>query len=71
MVLEKFNSPDIEFLPAGNTSWRWSNALSWLANESKDDRRKLELQNAAGLVLQPTKKPAPREVPFAEAVVVA
>jgi len=70
MVLEKFNSPDVEFLPAGNTTWRWSNALSWLANETKDDRRKLELQDAAGVVLQPAKKPMGSDIPFTEAQVV-
>ena len=53
-AIDKFNSPDIELLPAGQTSWRWSNALSWLANETSDERRKLELQDMAGSVLQKT-----------------
>ena len=44
----KFASPDIELLPPGQTSWRWSNALSWLANETEDEHRKLELQHMAG-----------------------
>jgi hypothetical protein len=45
---EKFASADIEQLPAGQTAWRWSNALSWLAKETEDERRKLELQELAG-----------------------
>jgi len=44
----KFASADIELLPAGQTGWRWRNALSWLANETKDEHRKLELQEFAG-----------------------
>jgi len=47
-VVEKFSSADVELLPAGQTAWRWSNALSWLANETSDERRKLELQDFAG-----------------------
>lgn len=49
---EKFNSPDIEMLPAGQTKWRWSNALSWLANETENEHRKLELQEFAGDLLK-------------------
>lgn len=49
---DKFNSPDIEMLPAGQTKWRWSNALSWLANETEDEHRKLELQEFAGNILK-------------------
>jgi|SRR5579871_75883 len=50
-VVEKFASPDIELLPAGQTKWRWSNALSWLSNETQDEHRKLELQEYAGEVV--------------------
>lgn len=50
-VVEKFASADIELLPAGQTKWRWSNAVSWLANETADDRRRAELQDLAGAVL--------------------
>lgn len=50
-VVEKFNSPDVEMLPAGNTRYRLSNAISWLANETGDERRKLELQETAGSLI--------------------
>jgi hypothetical protein len=51
-AVEKFSSPDIELLPAGQTKWRWSNALSWLANETEDEHRRLELQEFAGSILK-------------------
>jgi hypothetical protein len=52
MVLEKFNSPDVEMLPAGNTAWRLSNAISWVAgNEVSDAERSMELMKIAGAVL--------------------
>jgi hypothetical protein len=50
--ITKFNSPDVELLPPGQTKWRWSNALSWLANETEDEHRKLELQEYAGGLLK-------------------
>lgn len=40
----------VEVLPAGNNSWRLSNVLSFLANQSKGDD-KLDLQEAAYSVL--------------------
>jgi hypothetical protein len=49
-LVEKFSSPDVELLPPGQTRWRWSNALSWLANETPDERRKLDLQDFAGTI---------------------
>lgn len=52
-AVDKFTSADIELLPAGQTKWRWSNALSWLANETVDEHRKLELQEYAGTILKP------------------
>jgi hypothetical protein len=51
LIVDKYNSPDIELLPAGNTKWRFSNAISWLAGEVEDAGRKLELQSLAGEVL--------------------
>lgn len=48
---EAFNSADIEQLPAGNTKWRMSNALSFLAKNAEPERR-LELQRLAGSVLE-------------------
>ena len=46
-LVAKFNSPDIVDLPAGSTSWRFSNAVSWLAHEA-DGERALELEAIAG-----------------------
>src|SRR5262249_23574703 len=42
-VVESFNSPDVENLPPGNTTWRLSNALSWVAGKLTDAERKLDL----------------------------
>ncbi len=50
-VKEAFSSADVEKLPPGQTAWRFSNAVSWLANEVEDDRRRLELQELAGTLL--------------------
>jgi hypothetical protein len=53
-VIEAFNSPDIEMLPAGNTAWRMSNAISWIANTKiEDEERKLEVMKVAGALLNP------------------
>lgn len=51
-AVNRFNSADVEMLPPGQTRWRWSNALSWLANETEDEHRKLELQEFAGGILK-------------------
>jgi hypothetical protein len=51
LAVEKFNSPDIELLPPGNTTWRLSNAISWLAGTTDDVDRKLELERFAGRLL--------------------
>ena len=48
-VLDLFEGNDVVNLPPGNTVWRLSNAVSWLAqgkNLSTD--RKLELERVAG-----------------------
>ena len=51
-VEKAFLSPDEYNMPAGNTVWRLSNAISWVANQVKDNsERKLELQKLAGAVL--------------------
>lgn len=47
-IIEKFNSADIEMMPAGSTKWRLSNAISWVANEIDDMDRKLYYQQVAG-----------------------
>jgi hypothetical protein len=43
-----FDSPDVYNLPAGNSMWRVSNAISWIAGSTEDADRKLELQRLAG-----------------------
>lgn len=47
-IVEKYNSPDIELLPPGNTTWRFSNAVSWLATQTEDSHRRLDLEQLAG-----------------------
>lgn len=51
-VTEKFASADVELLPPGQTKWRFSNAVSWLANETTDERRRVELQDLAGALIK-------------------
>jgi hypothetical protein len=50
-VLEKYNSPDVEMLPPGNTAWRLSNAVSLFANDVEDVSRRMDLERFAGKVL--------------------
>jgi hypothetical protein len=51
-VREAFDGPDTINLPPGNTAWRLSNALSWVANAEKvPAERKLELQELAGKIV--------------------
>lgn len=50
-AVQAFESPDTYNLPAGNTNWRLSNAISWIAGQNKDAERKLELMKIAGDVL--------------------
>ena len=50
-VIEAYNSPDTYNLPAGNTKWRLSNAISWVAGKTDDAERKLDLMKLAGEVL--------------------
>jgi hypothetical protein len=47
-VIEAFNSPDVEMLPAGNTKWRMSNAISWIAGKEQDAEKKLDMMKVAG-----------------------
>lgn len=50
-AISAFNSPDVLNLPPGNSEWRLSNAISWIAGQTEDQERKLELQRFAGSVL--------------------
>lgn len=47
-VMGHFNSPDVVSLPPNPSVLRMSNAVSWLANKTNDQRRKQELQDIAG-----------------------
>ena len=52
-AVDAFKSPDVEMMPAGNTAWRMSNAISWIANSFvKDPERKLDVMKVAGAVLE-------------------
>lgn len=51
LVKDSFEGPDVINLPAGRTTWRLSNAVSWLANATEDPERKLDLQRLAGTVV--------------------
>lgn len=50
-VAAKYRSTDITDLPAGDTWWRASNALSWFANQTKDAEKAYDLQKIAGQAL--------------------
>lgn len=50
-ALAAFESPDTYNLPAGNSVWRMSNAISWIGGQVEETERKLELQRIAGAVL--------------------
>lgn len=47
-IAEKYRSADVVDLPAGNSTWRFANAVSWLANQTEDQERSMELQKVAG-----------------------
>jgi len=46
-VIEVYNSLDTVNMPSGNTMWRLSNAVSWVAGKTEDAERKLEISKAA------------------------
>jgi hypothetical protein len=50
-ALNAYNSPDVYNLPEGNTAWRLSNAISWIAGQTEEPERKLDLMRIAGEVL--------------------
>lgn len=58
-VIEAFNSPEVEMLPAGMTTWRMSNAISWIANtQVEDEERKIDLMKIAGTAIDFKRKTA-------------
>ena len=56
-VADAYNRPDVENLPAGQTAWRWSNALSWVAGHTDDAETRLDLEQEAGKALDAVSKP--------------
>ena len=51
-VVEAYNSADTVNMPAGNSMWRLSNAISWVAGKTEDAERKLEISKVAGQILE-------------------
>ena len=49
-VVDAYNSADTVNMPAGNSMWRLSNAVSWVASKTEDAERKLEISKLAGQV---------------------
>jgi hypothetical protein len=56
-----FESQDVYNLPKGNTAWRASNALSWIANAEENPDRKLALERMAGELVDGRKDDAAAE----------
>lgn len=50
-VKDAFESDDVINLPAAKSVWRASNAVSWIAGQTEDADRKLELQRLAGEII--------------------
>ena len=40
-------------MPAANSMWRLSNAVSWVAGKAEDAERRLETSKVAGQILNP------------------
>ncbi len=53
-VVDAFESGDVINLPAGNTAWRASNAVSWIARHLDSDEDRLDLERLAGKIAAPT-----------------
>lgn len=51
-IIDAFNSPDVEMMPAGQNRWRFSNAISFIAGQKEDARARLDLERLAGDVLK-------------------
>lgn len=50
-ITDAFRSADVENLPAGNTRWRLSNAVSWVAGQTEEPEARLDLMKLAGKAL--------------------
>jgi hypothetical protein len=51
-VVEAFNSANVVDMPAGQTRYRLSQAISWVANQMKDEEDKLDMQRLAGVTIE-------------------
>lgn len=51
LVEESFQGADVLNLPEGQSSWRLSNAVSWLAVNTESPERTLDLERTAGKIL--------------------
>jgi ribosomal protein L12E/L44/L45/RPP1/RPP2 len=60
-VIETFTTADIVAVPAGQSAYRLSNALSWVANATEDRGRALEMERLAGDLLLRGAGKAPAE----------
>ncbi len=64
-VIETYTSADVVAVPAGQTAWRLSNALSWVAGGVADKARTLEMERLAGDLLIRATGGAPEASPTA------
>lgn len=56
-IVDAFESNDVVNLPAGDTQWRASNAVSWIAGQKDvDTDRRLELERLAGEIITGTRE---------------
>lgn len=51
LIVDAFDGGDIINLPAGDTAWRASNAVSWIARHTDDAEVRVDLERLAGKVL--------------------
>lgn len=47
-----FEAADVTILPQGNSLWRASNVLSWLAEQTQDTEHRMDLERAAGAAIE-------------------
>jgi len=50
-VVDAFESEDVINLPEGETAWRASNAISWVARHTEDSELRLDLERSAGAIV--------------------
>jgi len=50
-IADAFTGNDVVNLPPGNTAWRASNAISWVARATEDAEARLDLERLAGAVM--------------------